>query len=47
MQLITGVGSAEMSHIQDCSVKIFKEHCRYVSAAGAVGVDANEELKLM
>ena len=27
--LRTGVGSAEMSHLQNCSVKIFKEHCRY------------------
>ena len=25
----TGVGSAEMSHPQNCSVKIFKEHCLY------------------
>ena len=26
-QLITGVGSAEMSHLQNCSVNIFKDHC--------------------
>ena len=29
VQLITGVGSAEMSHLQNYSVKISKEHCRY------------------
>ena len=29
MQLITGAGSANMSHLQNCSVKIFKEQCRY------------------
>ena len=29
VQLMTGVGSAEMSYLQNCSVKIFKEHCRY------------------
>ena len=27
--LRTGVGSAEMSYLQNCSVKIFKEHCKY------------------
>ena len=27
VQLITG--GAEMSHLQNISVKIFKEHCRY------------------
>ena len=27
-KLITGVGTAEMSHLQNCSVKIFKEHRR-------------------
>ena len=30
VQLITGVGSVEMSHLQNSSVKIFKEHCRYL-----------------
>ena len=30
MQLIAGMGSAEMSHLQICSVKISKEHCRYL-----------------
>ena len=29
VQLITGMGSAEMSHLYNCSVKIFKGHCRY------------------
>ena len=29
VQLITGVGSADMPHLQNCSVKIFKMHCRY------------------
>ena len=29
MLLHTGVGNAETSHLQNCSVKIFKEHCRY------------------
>ena len=28
VQLITGVWSAEMSHLQNRSVKISKEHCR-------------------
>ena len=28
-KLRTGEGSAEMSHLPNCSVKIFKEHCRY------------------
>ena len=27
--LRTGVGSAETSHLQNCSVKIIKDHCRY------------------
>ena len=30
VQLITGEGSAQMSHLKNCSVKIFKEHCRYL-----------------
>ena len=29
VQLITGMGSAEMSHLQNCSVEISKEHCWY------------------
>ena len=29
VQSIAGVGSAEMSNLQNCGVKIFKEHCRY------------------
>ena len=29
MQLITGVWSAEVSHLQNCSVKIFKEYFRH------------------
>ena len=29
VRLITVMGSAEMSHLQNCSVKISKEHCRY------------------
>ena len=29
VQLITGVGSTNMSYLQNCSVKIFKEHCEY------------------
>ena len=28
-QLITGVGCAEMSHLQNCNIKVFKEHYRY------------------
>ena len=28
-KLRAGVGSAEMSHLQNGSVKIFKEYCRY------------------
>ena len=31
VQLITGVGSAEMSHLQNYIVKIFKEHLRYLT----------------
>ena len=29
-KLRTGMGSAEMSHLQNCSDKIFKEHFRYL-----------------
>ena len=30
VHLITGVGSAKMPHLKNCSVKIFKEHCEYL-----------------
>ena len=38
VQLITGVGIAEMSELQNCSVKIFKEHSsRYFTQKRNVG----------
>ena len=55
VQLMTGVGSAEiLSHLQNCSVKISKDHCRYFTKKrnkkltnwGST-VDSNQELKLL
>ena len=46
-KLRTGVGSAEMSHLQNCSLKIYLK--RALGGGGRVGVgvrmDVNEELK--
>ena len=46
VQSITGVGSAEMSHLQNCIVKIFKEHCRYFTQTSSPkGNDRSPENK--
>ena len=57
VQLITGMGSAGMSHLQNCSVKISKKYCRYFTTeelklkkkGGGKGVmvNVNQELKLL
>ena len=47
-KLRTGVGSAEMSHLQNCSLKIYLKRARgWVGLGGGVRVDVNEELKFL
>ena len=42
-KLRTGVGSAEMSHLQNCSLKIYLK--RALGVGMGVRMDVNEELK--
>ena len=48
-KLRTGVGSAEMSHLQNCSLKIYLKRALGKSGWGGGGVrmDVNEELKFL
>ena len=49
----TGVGSAEMSHLQNCSLKIYLKRALgggggwRLGGGGGVRVDVNEELKFL
>ena len=47
-KLRTGVGSAEMSHLQNCSLKIYLKRARGGGGrVGGVRMDVNEELKFL
>ena len=45
-KLRTGVGGAEMSHLQNCSLKIYLKRALGVGLGGGVRMDVNEELKI-
>ena len=44
-KLRTGLGSAEMSHLQKCSLKIYLKSTGGGGGGGGVRMDVNEELK--
>ena len=48
-KLRTVVGSAEMSHLQNCSLKIYLKRARGEGGGrvGGVRVDVNEDLKFL
>ena len=48
-KLRTGVGSAEMSHLQNCSLKIYLKRALGGGGGrvGRVRMDVNEELKFL
>ena len=46
-KLRSGVGSAEMSHIQNCSLKIYLKSTGGRVGGGGVRMDVNEELKFL
>ena len=44
MLLHTVVGNTETSHLQNCSVKIFKEHCRYFTITNFQNPNLQQEI---